>query len=65
MQNWLSSGNLVVFGQSCCIQERCFYLGKSGCFRAKVDVFWQIGCVRGKMVIRAKLLYLYKVVVFG
>ena len=32
---------MIVFGQSDCIRARWLYMGKSGCFRAKVVVLGQ------------------------
>ena len=40
-------------------RQQWLYWGKSGCFRAKVDVIEQAGCIR------AKWMYSGKVVVFG
>ena len=51
---------MVLFGQ------KWFYLGKSGCIRAKVVVFRNSGCFRAKWLKPDKnVLYSGKVVVIG
>ena len=53
VQNGFVWANVVVFGQ------KWFYSGKIGCFRAKVVIFGQSGCIG------TKWLYSGKVVVSG
>ena len=51
---------MTVFGR------KWLYSGKSGCIRAKVDVFVKSGCIRAKVVVFGqKWLYSGKEVVFG
>ena len=64
-QKWLLSGKsvgilakMVVFGQSCCIQQKWLYLGKVVVFGQKLYL--------GKVVVFGqKCLYFFKVVLFG
>ena len=64
---------VVVFGQKLFYSGKCFYLGKSGCYREKVAVFRQDVCIRPKWLYSGKVVvylgksgfYRTKEVVFG
>ena len=62
----MCSGKMAVFGQKWLYSGKVVLLGHCSCNRAKVALFGQSGCSQAQnSFIRAKWLFLYKMVVFG